>query len=52
MRNFGEQLTIINDDILNIDENSLFDEKVIVFGNFTLQHIHRNIKQMDNKLKR
>jgi 16S rRNA (adenine1518-N6/adenine1519-N6)-dimethyltransferase len=25
--NFGEQLTIINDDILNIDENSLFDEK-------------------------
>ena len=31
--NFGEQLSIINDDILNIDENSLFDEKVIVFGN-------------------
>ena len=31
--NFGDQLTIINDDILNIDENSLFDEKVIVFGN-------------------
>jgi len=31
--NFGEQLTVINDDILNIDENSLFDEKVIVFGN-------------------
>ena len=31
--NFGKQLTIINDDILNIDENSLFDEKVIVFGN-------------------
>jgi len=31
--NFGEQLTIINDDILNIDENSLFDEKVTVFGN-------------------
>ena len=30
--NFGEQLTIINDDILNIDENSLFDEKVVVFG--------------------
>jgi len=24
---------IINDDILNIDENSLFDEKVTVFGN-------------------
>ena len=30
---FKDQLTIINDDILNIDENSLFDEKVIVFGN-------------------
>ena len=31
--NFGEQLTVINDDILEIDENSLFEEKVIVFGN-------------------
>ena len=30
---FKNQLTIINNDILNIDENSLFDEKVIVFGN-------------------
>ena len=30
---FGEQLTIINDDILNINENLLFDEKVTVFGN-------------------
>ena len=30
---FSDQLTIINDDILNIDENSLFDEKVTVFGN-------------------
>ena len=30
---FGEQLTIINDDILSINENSLFDEKVTVFGN-------------------
>ena len=30
---FGEQLTVINDDILNIDENLLFDEKVTVFGN-------------------
>jgi 16S rRNA (adenine1518-N6/adenine1519-N6)-dimethyltransferase len=30
---FDNQLIIINDDILNIDENSLFDEKVIVFGN-------------------
>ena len=30
---FGEQLTIINDDILNINENLLFDENVTVFGN-------------------
>ena len=32
-KNFINQLTIINDDILNIDENSLFKEKVTVFGN-------------------
>ena len=31
--NFGEQLTVINEDILEIDENLLFEEKVIVFGN-------------------
>ncbi len=31
--NFSNQLTIINDDILNINENLLFDEKVTVFGN-------------------
>ena len=31
--NFKDQLTIINDDILNINENLLFDEKVTVFGN-------------------
>ena len=30
---FGNKLTIINDDILKIDETSLFDDKVIVFGN-------------------
>ena len=30
---FKDQLTIINDDILNIDENLLFNEKVTVFGN-------------------
>jgi 16S rRNA (adenine1518-N6/adenine1519-N6)-dimethyltransferase len=30
---FKGQLTIINDDILNIDESSLFKEKVTVFGN-------------------
>ena len=31
--NFGDQLNIINDDVLNINENSLFSEKVTVFGN-------------------
>jgi 16S rRNA (adenine1518-N6/adenine1519-N6)-dimethyltransferase len=30
---FKDQLTIINDDILNIDEKLLFTEKVSVFGN-------------------
>ena len=30
---FNKKLTIINDDILNIDENSLTDEKITVFGN-------------------
>ncbi len=30
---FKNKLKIINDDILNIDENSLFKEKVTVFGN-------------------
>ena len=30
---FKDQLTIINDDILNIDENLLFTENVTVFGN-------------------
>ena len=30
---FRDQLTIINDDILNIDENLLFKENVTVFGN-------------------
>ena len=30
---FKDQLTIINDDVLNVDENLLFNEKVTVFGN-------------------
>ena len=30
---FKENICIINDDVLNIDESSLFNEKVIVFGN-------------------
>lgn len=30
---FKDQLIVINDDILNIDENLLFKEKVTVFGN-------------------
>ena len=33
MEIFNDQITIINDDILNVDENSLFKEKVTVFGN-------------------
>ena len=30
---FKDRLTVINDDILNIDEKSLFNEKTTVFGN-------------------
>ncbi len=30
---FNNQITIINDDVLQINENSLFNEKAIVFGN-------------------
>ena len=30
---FNDKLTIINDDILNIDETTLFKDKAIVFGN-------------------
>ncbi len=30
---FNNQLTIINDDILKVDETNLFNDKVIVFGN-------------------
>ena len=30
---FNNQLTIINDDVLKVDETSLFEETVIVFGN-------------------
>ena len=30
---FKDQLIVINEDVLNIDENLLFDEKVTVFGN-------------------
>ena len=30
---FKESINIINDDVLNIDESSLFEESVIVFGN-------------------
>ena len=31
--NFKNKITIINEDILNIEEKLLFDEKAIVFGN-------------------
>ena len=30
---FGNKITIVNDDILKIDEANLFSEKVVVFGN-------------------
>jgi 16S rRNA (adenine1518-N6/adenine1519-N6)-dimethyltransferase len=30
---FKEKLKILNDDVLSVDENSLFEEKVTVFGN-------------------
>ena len=30
---YANKLNIINDDVLNVNENSLFEEKVIVFGN-------------------
>jgi 16S rRNA (adenine1518-N6/adenine1519-N6)-dimethyltransferase len=30
---FNDQITVINEDVLNIDENLLFNEKVTVFGN-------------------
>ena len=33
IENFKNQLTLINDDILSIDENLISSEKLIVFGN-------------------
>ena len=30
---YSNLINVINNDVLNVDENSLFDEKVIVFGN-------------------
>ena len=30
---YKDKLKVINDDVLDVDENSLFDEKVTVFGN-------------------
>ena len=30
---YAEKLHVINDDVLNVDETSLFNEKVVVFGN-------------------
>ena len=32
-KNFKDQLTVINDDILKIDENNIAEDKLIVFGN-------------------
>ena len=33
VKTFKDQLIVINDDVLNIDENFLFSDKVTVFGN-------------------
>ena len=30
---FNEQLTVINEDILNINENKISNEKILVYGN-------------------
>ena len=32
-KKFNNQITIINDDVLKVDETNLFDDKIIVFGN-------------------
>ena len=32
-RDFGDQITIFNRDVLDLDENSICDDQVIVFGN-------------------
>ena len=34
---FENQLTIMNEDVLMIDETNLFDDKVIVFGNLPIE---------------
>ena len=36
---FNDQVTIINDDILNINENLLFNENVTVFGNLPYDEV-------------
>ena len=33
---FKDRLTVINEDVLNVDENLLFNEKVTVFGKLIL----------------
>ncbi len=32
-KKFNNQITIINDDVLKVDETNLFEDKIIVFGN-------------------
>ena len=44
---FTNKLNIINDDVLNVDESSLFREKVIVFGNLIDAEINNGSKDYD-----
>ena len=54
-KKFKNKLTIINDDILRINEKSLFNEKVIVFGNLpyniSTKILSSFIKIQDLKMK-
>jgi len=50
---FKNKLIVINDDILNIDENKIFNEKAIVFGNLpyniSTEILCKWILNLDNK---
>ena len=41
-KKFNSQIKIINDDVLKIDETSLFKDKVTVFGNLLYNHQRNN----------
>ena len=50
-KKFSNQLTIINDDILTIDETKLFKEKVTVFGNLPYNISTEILSKWINNLK-